>query len=58
MCKHNEAVKILVTGAAGTLGRALIPRLVDRGDEVIAVDVRQGTAEAKWIIANIRDARG
>ena len=56
VCEHNDAMKILVTGAAGTLGRALIPRLVERGDEVVAVDVRQGTAEAEWIIGDIRDA--
>src|SRR5215212_286867 len=33
--------KILVTGAAGTLGRALIPLLLDRGDAVRAVDIRE-----------------
>jgi len=49
-------VKILVTGAAGTLGGALIPRLVERGDDVVAVDVRRGTADAEWIIGDIRDA--
>ena len=32
---------ILVTGAAGTLGRALIPELLSRGDDVRALDIRE-----------------
>jgi UDP-glucose 4-epimerase len=50
-------VHVLVTGAAGTLGEALIPVLVARGDNVTAVDVRKGSAEAEWLVADIREPR-
>jgi UDP-glucuronate 4-epimerase len=33
-----EAMKVLITGAAGFIGSALTLRLLDRGDEVIGVD--------------------
>lgn len=33
-----RAVKILLTGAAGSIGRVLIPGLTDRGHQVVALD--------------------
>ena len=48
-------MRVLVTGAAGTLGAALLPRLVERGDAVVAVDRAQGSAPAEWLIGDIRD---
>lgn len=52
---HNAAVRILITGAAGTLGSVAIPRLVDRGHDVLALDVRRGSADCAWTIADVRD---
>jgi nucleoside-diphosphate-sugar epimerase len=52
---HNAAMKVLVTGAAGTLGTAVIPRLTERGDHVVALDVHHGTPDAAWVIGDIRD---
>lgn len=48
-------VKVLVTGAAGTLGTAVIPRLIERGDDVLALDVRRGAADTTWLIGDVRD---
>src|SRR4051794_27211381 len=48
-------MKVLVTGAAGTLGESLIPLLTARGDEVLAVDVRRGAAPATWLERDIRE---
>ena len=48
-------MKVLVTGAAGTLGSAVIPRLTHRGDEVVALDIQRGTADAAWVIGDVRD---
>lgn len=49
-------MRILITGAAGTLGSVAIPRLVERGHEVLGLDVRRGSAECAWTIADVRDA--
>ena len=49
-------MKILVTGAAGTLGSVAIPRLVERGHDVLGLDVRRGSADCAWTIADVRDA--
>lgn len=46
---------MLVTGASGTLGAALLPRLAERGDAVVAIDRKQGSAPADWVIGDIRD---
>lgn len=50
-----EVVKVLVTGAAGTLGTAIIPRLTERGDDVVALDVRPGAVDAAWLNGDVRD---
>ncbi len=52
----NVAMRILVTGAAGTLASVTIPRLVERGHDVLSPDVRRGSADWTWTIADVRDA--
>ena len=47
-------MRILVTGAAGTLGRALLPRLRRDGHDAVGLDVRH--ADAGTIAADVRDA--
>lgn len=48
-------MRIVVTGAAGTLGQALLPRLAAAGHVPVAVDVRRGAADAAWIDCDIRE---
>lgn len=50
------AERILITGGAGTLGRALGPLLRDRGDLVRLVDVVP-MEEGDWIEAVAGDLR-
>lgn len=49
-------MRIVITGAAGTLGGVLLPRLVDAGHTPVAVDVRRGDQEAEWHAVDLRDA--
>lgn len=49
-------MRILITGAAGTLGRALLPRLAAAGHVVIALDLRAADSQAQWIEGDVRDA--
>jgi UDP-glucose 4-epimerase len=49
-------MRILVTGAAGTLGTALLPKLDAAGHELVALDIRPGNTEADWVIGDVRDA--
>lgn len=48
---------LLITGADGTLGRALIPRVTAGGHTVRALDVRAGESGdgAEWVIGDVRD---
>jgi nucleoside-diphosphate-sugar epimerase len=49
-------MRILVTGAAGSLGTALLPRLAADGHETVAFDVRRGPADAsEWVVDDVRD---
>lgn len=36
-------MKVLVTGSAGFIGKALVPKLTERGHELVGVDLRDGT---------------
>ena len=49
-------MRILITGAAGTLGSVGIPRLLERGHDVVGFDLRRGSADCAWTIADVRDA--
>lgn len=49
-------MRILITGAAGTLGRALLPRLAAAGHDVIALDLRAAGGQARWIEGDVLDA--
>ena len=49
-------MRILVTGAASTLGQVLVPRLAAAGHEVRALDVRAGDGSAEWVEGDVRDA--
>lgn len=49
-------MRVLVTGAAGTLGTALLPRLAAAGHELVALDMRHGSGPARWTVADLRDA--
>ena len=58
--------RVLVTGAAGFLGSHLVPRLIDRGAEVCALDVSgarswpliEGSGVAAAVRADVRDLVG
>ena len=50
---------VLVTGARGTLGQALIPKLLERGHHVRAIDVRVPATRddgVEWQSVDLRDA--
>jgi UDP-glucose 4-epimerase len=36
----EKTMKVLLTGGAGDLGQTLVPRLLDRGDAAVILDVR------------------
>jgi nucleoside-diphosphate-sugar epimerase len=48
--------RILVTGAAGLLGRFVVDELRSHGFEVRGFDRREGTAGIDWIVADVTDA--
>ncbi len=49
-------MRVLVTGAAGTLGRALLPLLVADGHAAVALDLQAADVEAEWVVGDVRDA--
>ena len=51
------ADRILITGAAGTLGRATIPRLVEAGYDVLAGDVRTIDGVPRGVVTIDLDVR-
>jgi nucleoside-diphosphate-sugar epimerase len=54
----EKMMKVLVTGGSGDLGQTLVPRLLDRGDAAVILDVRAPRAlkqGAEFIQASILD---
>jgi nucleoside-diphosphate-sugar epimerase len=51
-------MRILVTGAGGTLGRALLPRLTAAGHQPVAFDIRreEDAGPVEWLVGDVRDA--
>lgn len=47
--------RVLVTGAAGLLGRFVVDELLRRGHEVRGLDRRAGAAKIDWIEADVTD---
>ena len=47
--------KVLVTGAAGLLGRFVVDELDRHGHTVRAFDRRRGTTDAEWRVADVTD---
>lgn len=50
--KHNH---VLVTGAAGLLGRHVVAELLKHGLRVRGLDRRPGTADIEWHLADVTD---
>ena len=48
-------MRVLVTGAGGTLGRSVLPALARAGHEAVALDLRAGEEPAEWIEADVQD---
>ena len=48
-------MRVLVTGAGGTLGRVVLPALAQAGHEAVALDLRAGQGAAEWIEGDVRD---
>ena len=36
----EKTIKVLLTGGSGDLGQTLVPRLLDRGDTPVILDIR------------------
>jgi uncharacterized protein YbjT (DUF2867 family) len=52
-------MRILVTGGTGHLGRALIPRLIQRGHQLRVLARRPGSAsEVEWITGDLASGQG
>ncbi|MBO4204534.1 SDR family oxidoreductase [Micromonospora echinofusca] len=52
-------MRVLVTGASGTLGSALVPRLVDAGHQVRAMSRRPRTGSGlQWVTADLATGAG
>jgi UDP-glucose 4-epimerase len=48
-------MRVVVTGAAGTLGRSLVPKLAADGHDVVALDVVPSAGDREWVVADVRD---
>ncbi len=48
-------MRILITGAGGSLGRALIPLLTATGHETVAFDMNPGSEDVRWVEGDVRD---
>lgn len=58
ICSQAQAEKgkVLVTGAAGLLGRYVVRKLVNEGVAVRGLDLREGDEQADWRIGDITDS--
>ena len=45
---------VLVTGGAGFIGSYLARELVERGDDVVVLDIRPPGPESEWILRPVR----
>ncbi|MCS7296732.1 MAG: NAD-dependent epimerase/dehydratase family protein [Bacteroidia bacterium] len=50
-------MRVLVTGAGGQIGQALVPALLQRGDEVLATDIRSLTYPTATLQLDILDEK-
>src|SRR5215213_10231793 len=55
----NTPQRILVTGSAGRIGRAVVAELVTRGHDVFGLDIRPtpGLPESQYAIGGLTDAK-
>lgn len=54
--EDRQGKLVLVTGAAGTIGRPVCRELAGRGHRVRAFDLIQADLEAEWILGDLGDA--
>jgi UDP-glucose 4-epimerase len=47
---RQQVATVMVTGSSGFLGSYIVRQLVQKGDEVVAFDVRSPTAELAWLL--------
>src|SRR5215210_5841737 len=49
-------MRVLIVGAAGSLGRQLAPELADRGHEVVCCDLKPVAGSPyQWVLGDIRE---
>ncbi|MGH7056174.1 MAG: NAD-dependent epimerase/dehydratase family protein, partial [Stellaceae bacterium] len=49
---------ILVLGGTGFIGRRLIPLLIERGEDIVCLDINPGTADYSRFGARVKVLRG
>ena len=51
-------MSIFIIGGAGFIGRRLVPRLVERGEEIVCMDINPGTAHFESFGTQVKVVRG